>query len=151
MKTLLRPRTLIYFGIWSAIGLGLLFMLGNRTRIDISALQDRNPLFVRLSDGTIRNSYVVKVRNMETRPRDVEVGIVGLPGAVFWQAEGGQRENATRTLRVRLAPDSVTRLNLLVAAPDEGAAKTDFAFTVLALDREGGTDSDEISFDRAQP
>ena len=151
IKTLLRPRTLIYFGIWSAIGLGLLFMLGNRTRIDISALQDRNPLFVRLSDGTIRNSYVVKVRNMETRPRDVEVGIVGLPGAVFWQAEGGQRENATRTLRVRLAPDSVTRLNLLVAAPDEGAAKTDFAFTVLALDRDGGTDSDEISFDRAQP
>jgi polyferredoxin len=28
LKTLFRPRTMIYFGIWSAIGLAMLFTLG---------------------------------------------------------------------------------------------------------------------------
>jgi cytochrome c oxidase accessory protein FixG len=79
IKTLLRPRTLIYFALWAGIGVAMLFSLGQRTRLDISSEPDRNPRYVQLSDGSIRNAYAVKLRNMETRPRSVDLMIEGLP------------------------------------------------------------------------
>ena len=90
LKTLFRPRTLVYFGIWCLIGLAMLFTLGQRTRLDLTVQHDRNPLYVQLSDGSIRNNYTVKVRNMETRQREVELVVKGLPGAVAWTSTGSQ-------------------------------------------------------------
>jgi polyferredoxin len=146
-KTLLRPRTLIYSGIWGAIGLAMLFALGERSRLDISAQQERNPVYVRLSDGAVRNSFTVKLRNMQTRPREMEVGITGLPGAVIWTG-AGEREAAGTSVRTRVPADSLEKLRIFVAAPGGGEARDDFAFTVRALDGEGGTDSTEARFER---
>ncbi len=151
LKTIMRPRTMVYFGIWSAIGLGLLFTLGNRTRIDISAIQMRNPQFVQMSDGAIRNSYDIKIRNMEARPRTVEIGVTGLTGGVIWSGNGGRRDTAGQTIRVATAPDQVTRLTVFAVAPADGPATSDINFTVRALDREGGSDSDDTRFDRSNP
>src|SRR3546814_11771466 len=80
-QTLLRPRTIVYFSIWCAIGAAMLFSLGQRTRLDLAVQHDRSPLYVQLSDGHIRNSYTLKLRNMETRPRRVEVAMTGLSDA----------------------------------------------------------------------
>ena len=55
----------------------------DRTRLDFSAAQERNPLWTRLSDGDLRNAYTVHVRNMEERPRQVELSLEGLPGAAM--------------------------------------------------------------------
>ncbi|HKX22575.1 MAG TPA: FixG Ig-like domain-containing protein, partial [Rhizorhapis sp.] len=120
-----------------------------RTRLDISALQDRNPLYVRLSDGSVRNNYTVKIRNMEARPRDMEISLSGLPGAVLW-AEGESREQAARSVRVTVPADSVAKSRVYIALPAEGPQRTDFAFTVRALDREGGSSSDETHFERPE-
>ena len=64
MKALFHTRTLVYLGVWGAIGLALLFALGVRTQIDVSVQKDRNPPFMLMSDGEIRNAYTVKLRNM---------------------------------------------------------------------------------------
>ncbi len=151
LRTIMRPRTVVYFGIWSAIGLGLLFTLGNRTRIDISAIQQRNPQFVQMSDGTIRNSYTIKIRNMETRPRAVEIGLAGLDNAIIWRSEAGSRAEAARTIRLMVPADQVTQLSVLALLPAAGPPTTDFAFTVRALDEDGGADTDETRFDRGNP
>jgi cytochrome c oxidase accessory protein FixG len=151
LKTILRPRTLVYFGIWSAIGVALLFTLGARTRIDISAIQERNPLFVQLSDGSVRNSYTIKIRNMETRPRSVEIGLIGLDGGVIWRGEAGSRESAARTIRLTVPADQVARVPVFALLPASGPMRTDFAFSVRALDREGGAASDASRFDRGRP
>ncbi len=147
LKTLLRPRTIAYFTVWASIGAAMLFALGARTRLDISAQQDRNPIFVRLSDGAIRNAYTVKLRNMETRPRDVEVRVAGLPGAKIW-TDAGSREEASDAVRATVAADSVTKLRLFLTLPSAGPARQDFRFTVRALDREGGGDSEDARFER---
>ena len=68
-RSFIRPRTFVYLAIWMGIGIAMLASLAVRDRLDISVLQDRNPLFVTLSDGSIRNGYTVKVLNMEQRPR----------------------------------------------------------------------------------
>lgn len=149
LKTLLRARTLIYLGVWSAIGAALLFALGNRTRIDISVSQERNPVFVTLSSGDVRNAYTVRLRNMEGRPRRMQVSLVGLAGARMWRGEG-KASDAARSFVVTVAPDAVQRLTVFVAAPYEGQERTDFAMSVSALDAEGGSDSHNLRFDRPE-
>lgn len=147
LKTLLRPRTLAYAAVWLSIGAAMLFALGARTRIDIAAQQDRNPIFVRLSDGAIRNAYMVKVRNMEARPRPVTVAVEGLPGAKLW-TDVMPREQAATIVTATIPADSVAKLRIFVAAPAVGATRQDFAFTVSATDREGGGDSEPARFER---
>ncbi|MDX5983817.1 cytochrome c oxidase accessory protein CcoG [Sphingomonas echinoides] len=150
LKRLFRPRTLLYFGAWAGIGLAMLFALGNRERIGIGVLQTRNPQWVRLSDGSIRNGYTVKVRNMEERPRSVEIAISGVPGAVLWTEEAG-RNQAARSVRVDVAPDQVAQVPLFVSAPGAGPTRADLAFTVRALDKEGGSARDTSFFERPEP
>jgi len=150
LREVLRPRTLLYFAVWASIGLAILFGLGARTRIDISAQQDRNPLFVQLSDGAVRNGFTVKVRNMQTRPRDVAVTLEGLPGAVIW-SESGSRETAAREIRTTVPADALAELRIFVAAPGAGVQRREAAFAVRALDAEGGNDRVEVTFEGPRP
>ena len=80
LRKIFRPRTFVYFAIWSAIGLGLLYALLSRDRLEINVLHDRNPQFVTLSDGSIRNGYTVKLLNMIPEPRTFVLSIEGLAG-----------------------------------------------------------------------
>jgi polyferredoxin len=146
-KTLFRPRTIIYFSIWCAIGAAMLFTLGQRTRLDLAVQHERSPLYVQLSDGHIRNNYTLKLRNMETRPRAVEVTVSGLKDAALWTEEGS-RVTAAQRITLTLAPDSVTRVKLFVAAPAAGAARQDFTIATRGLDGDPRGDSETIQFDR---
>ncbi|WP_062766155.1 cytochrome c oxidase accessory protein CcoG [Sphingopyxis terrae] len=146
-KTLFRPRTIIYFSIWCAIGAAMLFTLGQRTRLDLAVQHERSPLYVQLSDGHIRNNYTLKLRNMETRPRAVEVTVSGLKDAALWTEEGS-RDKAAQRITLTLAPDSVTRVKLFVAAPAAGAARQDFTIATRGLDGDPRGDSETIQFDR---
>ncbi|QDC39562.1 cytochrome c oxidase accessory protein CcoG [Sphingobium fuliginis] len=147
LKTLLRPRTIAYFAVWAGIGAAMLFALGARERLEISAQQDRNPIFVRLSDGAIRNAYTVKLRNMQARPRPMEVGLTGLPGGRMW-TDAGSRETAATTVRTIVPADSVAKLRIFLTLPSGGPARQDFRFTVRAIDREGGSASEPARFER---
>jgi|TARA_R100000501_G_scaffold12618_1_gene23230 cytochrome c oxidase accessory protein FixG len=145
LKMLLRPRTIFYFAIWAGIGLAMLFAVGTRSRIDISAVQERNPPYVQLADGTVRNDFTIKISNMQTRPRKMEVGLVGLEDGVFWQ-RGGSRQLAGRILTADVPADSVKALNVFVAGTSPEQGRQDFAFSVRALDSEGGADSVQVHF-----
>ena len=48
--------------------------------LDISAEADRNPPFMLMSDGSVRNAFTVKLRNMQSRPRSMRISLEGLPG-----------------------------------------------------------------------
>jgi cytochrome c oxidase accessory protein FixG len=148
-KTLMHPRTLAYFSIWSAIGLAMLFSLGQRTRLDLAVQHERSPLFVQLSDGSIRNNYTLKLRNMEARPRRVAVTVSDLPGATLWTGEGA-REGARQRLILALPADSVTPFKIFVAAPAGGPGRQDFTISVRGLDGDPRGDSETIQFDRPE-
>ncbi|MCR9221773.1 MAG: cytochrome c oxidase accessory protein CcoG [Alphaproteobacteria bacterium] len=82
-RSIIRPRTMIYFAVWALIGLTMVFHVATRDRLDLNILHDRNPRFVVLSDGNVRNGYTVKVLNMMPEPRTVRLTIEGVPGAVI--------------------------------------------------------------------
>ncbi|MCW1428981.1 cytochrome c oxidase accessory protein CcoG [Novosphingobium sp. JCM 18896] len=145
LKSILRPRVLVYFGVWCAIGAGLLFALGTRRHIDISADRDRNPPYMVLSDGAVRNAYTVKLRNMESRPRAMEIALLGLDRGVMW-SDDMPRGQAARALRRTVAADQAASVRLYVTAP-AGTPAQDFRLTVRALDAEGGSDTHKVRFD----
>ena len=147
IETLRHPRTLIYLGIWTSIGAAMVFTLGQRTRLDLNVQHDRNPVYVALSDGAIRNNYTVKVRNMEARPKDVTLRIEGLKGAVAWAGES-ERTGATQSVTVPVAADSVLKVRLFVAAPSDGPERQDFTISALAANGQEKGDTDEVVFER---
>jgi cytochrome c oxidase accessory protein FixG len=143
-KTLLHPRTLIYLGVWSAIGLALLFALGTRSHTDLTVSPDRNPPFMLMSDGSIRNSYTLRLRNMESRPRQMEVALEGLAGGMFWTDTIGQGEAAARQT-ITVPADATLPVRAYVKAP-RGAAAADIAFTLTSLDEQREQDRVETGF-----
>jgi cytochrome c oxidase accessory protein FixG len=76
---LIRPRTMLYAGMIVLIGALMLYGLLSRTFTDLSVLHDRNPLFVQLSDGSIRNSYTVRVLNKRPQNRIFVLAVDGPP------------------------------------------------------------------------
>jgi cytochrome c oxidase accessory protein FixG len=77
---LIRARTILYAAIIAAVGGLMLYALATRSPIDLSVLHDRNPLFVLLSDGGVRNNYMVRILNKGER-RTFALDVSGLPGA----------------------------------------------------------------------
>ena len=74
-KHVLRPRTMIYTAAWAAIGLFLLVALFVRPDLDLTVAPVRNPTFVTLSDGSIRNSYDLRLRNKHGEARPFRVSL----------------------------------------------------------------------------
>jgi len=144
-KLIWHPRTLVYFGLWSAIGLTMLFLLGTRHHLALNVAKDRNPPYMLLSSGEVRNAYTLKLRNMEGRPRRIRVSLEGVPGAAMWTDETA-RSTSARTLTVTAAPDQTMPLRVYVAAP-AGTASQPLEFELEALDREGGEASYHTRFD----
>jgi len=50
-RIIFRPRTLLYMGVWTAVGIGLIVALLSRDRLEVNVLHDRNPQYVLESDG----------------------------------------------------------------------------------------------------
>jgi len=126
-KHVLRPRTLLYTAMWSAIGVALVVLLFIRSEIDVSVSPIRNPTYVVLSDGSIRNTYDLRVMNMQNEARDFAITVTSeaVLGVALEGADG-------ITLRV---PADSTRLQrvYVISTPDDPAAsadRTDFRFWV---------------------
>ena len=144
-RTLLRPRTIAYTMIWAGIGGALLFALGTRSHTELTVAPDRNPPFMLMSDGSVRNSYTLKIRNMESRPRAMEIAVEGLPGALMW-TDTINRDEASATKRVTVPADLVRAVRAYVAVP-AGTAAQQFEFRITSLDEQRETDVVETRFD----
>jgi len=79
LKHILRPRTMLYTGLWALVGIGLTVALFIRPEIELSVAAVRNPTFVTLSDGTIRNTYDVRLLNKHGEDRPFRLTMSGDP------------------------------------------------------------------------
>ncbi|MGY3439244.1 MULTISPECIES: cytochrome c oxidase accessory protein CcoG [unclassified Marinovum] len=78
-RHVLRPRTVMYTALWAAVGMMLVFALFVRPEIDMTVAPVRNPTFVTLSDGAIRNTYEVRLRNKHGEARPFRLSLNGDP------------------------------------------------------------------------
>ncbi|MFB2549923.1 cytochrome c oxidase accessory protein CcoG [Ensifer soli] len=141
LKKLFRVRTALYFGVWAAIGVAMLVALMLRDRLEISILHDRNPQFVVLSDGAIRNGYTVKLLNMVPEPRDVELRLdAAFPGARM--AVTGSDVDADNAVTLRLEPDRLKTLKVFVHTARENLAGSPRDLTFHVSDPKTGEAAD---------
>ena len=61
----------------AAVGAIMLYALLTRTLLDINVLHDRNPVAVKLSDGSIRNAYTVRLLNKRGFDRVIAIDVDG--------------------------------------------------------------------------
>ncbi len=126
VASFIRPRTLVYTAIWCALGLGLLVALFMRDRLDVNVAHHRNPVFVKLSDGSVRNGYDMKILNMRAEPRTFRVTLNGLEGAGMRLA--GATGALSQSLNVDVKPDQLRELTLYVRAPKSALEGDDKSF-----------------------
>ncbi|XDZ65906.1 cytochrome c oxidase accessory protein CcoG [Alphaproteobacteria bacterium LSUCC0684] len=74
-RHIFRPRTILYTVIWSLIGVALVYGLFIRSDLEFSVAPVRNPVFVTLADGTIRNIYELRLRNKSPEVKSFIIGI----------------------------------------------------------------------------
>ncbi len=71
----LRFRTMLYTTLWALIGVGLIVALFVRAEIEMTVAPVRNPTFVTLSDGTIRNIYDIRLLNKHGDDREFPLSL----------------------------------------------------------------------------
>ena len=115
----LRPRTLIYSAVLALVVAIMAYGLTTRSTLEINLLRDRNPLFVTLSDGTIRNGYTFKIINRARANRDFILTISGIEGATLGIL-GGSAGSQAAVLSTE--PDKVETFRVFVTAPRQSLA-----------------------------
>ncbi|SBW12314.1 Nitrogen fixation protein FixG [uncultured Alphaproteobacteria bacterium] len=118
---LVRPRTLVYGAILLIVAAAMLAVLTMRHRETVNVLHERSPLYVRMSDGSIRNGYTVKVLNMRREPQTFRFSLAGAPEANLNVVGYGARDAAAVDLPVE--GDTVGTFRVYVTVPR--GAKTD--------------------------
>jgi cytochrome c oxidase accessory protein FixG len=111
--SLVRARTLYYAGTLALVSGLMVWGFANRSVLDLHALRDRNPTFIRLHDGAIRNAYTLKIANRSFAPMPVDVRFSGVPGASV--STPGEPTGAP--VRAVLPPNEVSAVRVFVTSP----------------------------------
>jgi cytochrome c oxidase accessory protein FixG len=116
-KHVFRPRTMLYTFLWAGIGVALIVALFLRTDIDMSVSPIRNPTHVVLSDGSVRNTYDIRLRNMSHEPRPFQLSVADAP-SIRLTIEGVDGQVVTVA-----ADEQLTQRVYLTAPPGSDAAR----------------------------
>jgi polyferredoxin len=118
---LMRPRTVLYSVLIALVLaiMGWAWMM--RAPIEISVIEDRNPLFVRLSDGGIRNGYTVKILNKTHDGRRVAVRADGIAASEIAIVGHGAGDT-----EIAVEPNAVRAFKVYVTVPagESGAGES---------------------------
>jgi len=127
---IVRPRTIVYAAIIAVVGAIMLAALATRASVGINVIHDRNPMFVRLSDGAIRNAYTVRILNKRTEPRRFAFAADGVAGANVDIVGIVTPPDGDHALEV--GPDQTREFRVLVTVPRAHAKDANpVAFTVI--------------------
>lgn len=130
---LIRPRTVLYSAVICLVGAIMVWAWSNRTILDLNVLHDRQPLYVQLSDGSLRNGYTVKILNKLHETRTFKLAVEGLKGAeVNMVGLPGNDPD------INVATDNLRAIKVLVKVPQADRAElqgssTPFEFVVTDM------------------
>ncbi|MEM7123470.1 MAG: cytochrome c oxidase accessory protein CcoG [Pseudomonadota bacterium] len=131
---LIRPRTIIYSVLLVVVATVMVWSLATRAQVDINVLHDRNPLFVTLSDGSIRNGYTIKILNMTREEKAYKLAFEGLGYAEMTVV--GQEDSASQNIaRLTAGSDTVATYRVFMVVPADlvQGEVQDFNFVLTEL------------------
>jgi len=107
---ILQPRTFLYATILILVSAIMLRSLILKPTLETSILPDRNPIFVTLSDGSIRNGYTLKLMN-KTHENKIFSLKINAPKDAFLKIQNVEPDH------MEVAPDSVATFKVYVTMP----------------------------------
>ncbi len=137
---LLRPRTFYYTAILALVGGIMLYGLTHRDPVELHVLHDRNPLFVTMSDGRIRNGYDVKILNKTHTDKKYSLSVDGLSGADIRVQGAGNLEAS----HLPVFADSVGHFRVFVTADKPTAIRSEIIMRVEEVEGETAAQYDGI-------
>ncbi len=108
-----RPRTFAYSAILLLVSGLIIFSLATKSVLDADVVSDRNPLFVMLSDGSVRNGYTLKIMNKTHLKKNFEIKIAAPQEAELklQSFEGNNVDN------IFVDQDAVTTVKIFMILP----------------------------------
>lgn len=138
-----RPRSWLYAGVLAAVALVMLGAFLLRETATLAVLRDRAPLYVRLSDGGIRNAYTLKLGN-RTRPEAALALVLDAPQGFRLLVQEAETDPQGRPV-LALHRDGITSWRALVTAPAGLRLAESTPLRFRLLDAAGRTVLDERS------
>lgn len=121
---IIRPRTIYYALVMMLVSGLMLYALVSRSPLELTVLHDRNPLFVKLSSGNIRNGYDIKILNKTHQVRHYTLEINGIADAsIRLNAAGDIQSN-----EIYVEADSVGQYKVFVESKIEPQDPLDISF-----------------------
>ena len=111
----IRARTILYAAIIALVGGAMVYQLATRAFLGMNLIHDRTPLFVTLRDGSIRNTYTVRLINKRSESRQIALTIDG-PTGVAMDVQGATPTSDWRPI-VSVDPDTTREIRVLVTIP----------------------------------
>jgi cytochrome c oxidase accessory protein FixG len=115
---LMRARTILYAAFIVVVGAIMVYAMATRETEGLNVIHDRNPMFVRLSDGSLRNAYTVRIVNKQLKHREFTLSVDGLPATLIDFVGLPQRPDGQ--FLIDIGPDQTREVRILVT--DYGAA-----------------------------
>jgi len=140
----IRIRTVAYVLILAIVGSIMLYSLITRPMVDVNVLKDRNPTYIRLSDGSMRNGYEVKILNKLREDKQYFINVSGLPGASL--SAIGEYVDAQGDVMARVDGDALrsVRLFITVNVEDVQPGQKPITFTVSDIKGEITASEDSV-------
>jgi cytochrome c oxidase accessory protein FixG len=129
---IVRPRTVLYAAFIAVVGCAMVFQLATRATASISILHERNPMFVTLRDGSIRNAYTIRIANKRPEPRPFALTVEGPVGALI-EAVGVTPTADWRPV-VDVGPDQTREVRVLVTMPRGALSEKSTLISIKAAD-----------------
>jgi cytochrome c oxidase accessory protein FixG len=124
--SLLRPRTFLYLAALFMVGSLVVYGLLTRSLYELHVLHDRNPLYVTLSDGSVRNGYKLKILNKSHEKKTFALELDGIEEYNLSVQGAGEIDH--RSLEVEA--NKVKSFRVYVSAVPKQEQKTPVSFTI---------------------
>ncbi len=132
---LLRARTIFYAMIMTVVGAVMTYGLVTRATVVLDVLRDRNPDFVTLSDGAVRNGYAIKVMNRSDNPRSL---VLSLDGVVARSVQVIGVEGSRLPAIIAVPADRVRTLRVLLTVGKNELGQADRTIDFVVADPRTG-------------
>jgi len=133
----IRTRTFLYAAVIAIVGGVMAYALATRRAEAVNVIHDRNPQFVRLSDGAIRNGYSVHILNKTLETQKYVLKVTGVADADVEAIGGEKGPNGEPVIEV--GPDQTRQVRVLVTTHQRLGPEASISLTFTVTGDKAGT------------
>jgi len=127
-----RKRVVAYAAILVAMVSSFAFSIATRVPLEMDIIRDRNRLYREIWDGSVENTYTLRIMNMEQEPRSYSIR-VERAGTDAGKKDGPLQISGRQRVEIAAGHQLSLAIGVTAGADEMAEANTDVVFTVEAL------------------